>query len=45
MRVHGVRRILTFNEKDFARYPGVEARERYPNPILIAHVGHGKLVE
>lgn len=25
MRVHGVRRILTFNEKDFVRYSGVEA--------------------
>jgi predicted nucleic acid-binding protein len=25
MRVHGVQRILTFNEADFARYPGVEA--------------------
>src|SRR5215469_11207086 len=25
MRVHGVSRILTFNEKDFARYSGVEA--------------------
>jgi len=25
MRVHGVRRILTFNQKDFARYPDIEA--------------------
>jgi predicted nucleic acid-binding protein len=25
MRVHGVSRILTFNAKDFARYPGIEA--------------------
>jgi len=25
MRVHGIRRILTFNEKDFARYPDIEA--------------------
>ena len=25
MQVHGVRRILTFNHKDFARYPVVEA--------------------
>jgi predicted nucleic acid-binding protein len=25
MRVHGVERILTFNEADFARYPGIEA--------------------
>jgi len=25
MRVHGVKRILTFNEKDFARYPDIEA--------------------
>ncbi len=25
MRVHAVKRILTFNEKDFARYPGIEA--------------------
>ena len=25
MRVHGVKRILTFNEKDFARYEDVEA--------------------
>jgi predicted nucleic acid-binding protein len=25
MRVHGVQRILTFNEADFARYPGIEA--------------------
>ena len=25
MRVHGVKRILTFNEKDFARYGDIEA--------------------
>ena len=25
MRVHAVKRVLTFNEKDFARYPGIEA--------------------
>jgi predicted nucleic acid-binding protein len=25
MRVQGVRRILTFNDRDFARYPGIEA--------------------
>jgi predicted nucleic acid-binding protein len=25
MRVHGVKRILTFNEKDFARYTDIEA--------------------
>jgi predicted nucleic acid-binding protein len=25
MRVHGVKRILTFNERDFARYADVEA--------------------
>ncbi len=25
MRVHGVKRILTFNEKDFARFAEIEA--------------------
>jgi predicted nucleic acid-binding protein len=25
MRVHGVRRILTFNTKDFARFDDIEA--------------------
>jgi predicted nucleic acid-binding protein len=25
MRVHGVKQILTFNERDFARYTGIEA--------------------
>jgi predicted nucleic acid-binding protein len=25
MRVHGVKRILTFNTKDFARYTDIEA--------------------
>ncbi len=25
MRVHGVRLILTFNDRDFARYLGIEA--------------------
>lgn len=25
MHVHGIKRILTFNERDFARYAGVEA--------------------
>jgi hypothetical protein len=25
MRVHGVSRILTFNAKDFTRFPGIEA--------------------
>jgi predicted nucleic acid-binding protein len=25
MRVHGVKRILTFNDKDFARYKEIEA--------------------
>jgi len=32
MRVHGVKRILTFNEKDFARYPDIEAI--HPQAIL-----------
>ena len=25
MQVHGVRRILTFNDRDFSRYAGIEA--------------------
>jgi len=25
MRIHGVKRILTFNDRDFARYPDIEA--------------------
>jgi predicted nucleic acid-binding protein len=25
MRVHGIKRILTFNERDFARYPDIQA--------------------
>ena len=25
MRVHGIKRILTFNDRDFARYTGIEA--------------------
>jgi len=25
MRVHGVKRILTFNDRDFARHPDIEA--------------------
>jgi predicted nucleic acid-binding protein len=25
MRVHGIQRILTFNDRDFARYPGIQA--------------------
>lgn len=25
MKVHGVKRILTFNDRDFAHYPGIEA--------------------
>jgi len=25
MHVHGIKHILTFNKKDFARYPDVEA--------------------
>ena len=25
MRVHGVKRVLTFNDRDFARYSGIEA--------------------
>ena len=25
MRVHGIQRILTFNERDFARYPEIQA--------------------
>ncbi len=25
MRVHGIKRILTFNDRDFARYPDIEA--------------------
>jgi predicted nucleic acid-binding protein len=25
MRVHGIQRILTFNERDFARYPDIQA--------------------
>jgi predicted nucleic acid-binding protein len=32
MRVHGVKRILTFNEKDFARYADIEAV--HPRTIL-----------
>jgi len=32
MRVHGVHRILTFNERDFARYPDVLAI--HPRAIL-----------
>jgi predicted nucleic acid-binding protein len=32
MRVHGVKRILTFNEKDFARYHDIEAV--HPQAIL-----------
>lgn len=31
MRVHGVRRILTLNDRDFSRYPEVEAL--HPNKI------------
>jgi len=25
MRIHGIQRILTFNERDFARYPDIQA--------------------
>ena len=25
MRVHGIKRVLTFNERDFARYPDIQA--------------------
>jgi predicted nucleic acid-binding protein len=25
MRVHGIERVLTFNERDFARYPDIQA--------------------
>ncbi|MGD1103702.1 MAG: PIN domain-containing protein [Terriglobia bacterium] len=25
MRVHGIQRVLTFNERDFARYPDIQA--------------------
>lgn len=25
MRVHGIKRVLTFNQRDFARYPDIEA--------------------
>lgn len=35
MRVHEVKRILTFNAKDFARYPDIEAvdpRRAFPHP-------------
>jgi predicted nucleic acid-binding protein len=31
MHVHGVRRILTFNDRDFARYDGIEA----VNPLTV----------
>jgi predicted nucleic acid-binding protein len=35
MRVHAVSRILTFNEKDFARYPGIEAI--HPRTLAAKH--------
>jgi len=35
MRVHGVKRILTFNEKDFARYSDIEAI--HPRSISALH--------
>jgi predicted nucleic acid-binding protein len=34
MHVHGVKRILTFNDKDFARYPDVEAV--HPRSVSLA---------
>ena len=34
MRVHGVTRILTFNNKDFARYPDIEAI--HPRDVSLA---------
>ena len=33
MRVHAVKRILTFNDKDFARYPDIEAL--HPRSITV----------
>jgi|SRR6267378_1307400 predicted nucleic acid-binding protein len=33
MQVHGVKRILTFNEKDFARYPEIEAFNPHASPL------------
>jgi predicted nucleic acid-binding protein len=35
MRVHAVSRILTFNEKDFARYPDIEAT--HPRTLAAKH--------
>jgi len=35
MRVHGVGKILTFNEKDFARYTDIEAI--HPRTISAKH--------
>jgi predicted nucleic acid-binding protein len=35
MRVHGVKRILTFNERDFARYADIEAM--HPRALLTDH--------
>jgi predicted nucleic acid-binding protein len=34
MRVHGVKRILTFNDKDFARYSAIEAV--HPRSVSLA---------
>jgi predicted nucleic acid-binding protein len=34
MRVHGVKRILTFNDRDFARYPDIEAV--HPRSVSLA---------
>jgi predicted nucleic acid-binding protein len=34
MRVHGVKRILTFNDRDFARYTDIEA----VHPRNVSHV-------
>jgi predicted nucleic acid-binding protein len=35
MRVHGVIRILTFNERDFARYSEIQAI--HPRSIVAVH--------
>jgi predicted nucleic acid-binding protein len=34
MRVHGVKRILTFNDKDFVRYTDIEAV--HPRSVSLA---------
>jgi predicted nucleic acid-binding protein len=35
MRVHGIRHVLTFNQKDFARYNDIEAI--HPRGVSISH--------